>query len=525
VDENGGTATITVQRLWGSQGAVSARLTTRDDTAAAGADYVASTALITFAAGDAMGKTITIPILDDLAGDGDETVRLDLGDVTGGATLGSYASAPLTIVENDLVFEFESPIYYVSEANTQVQVWIQLRGKRGIPARVEYATQDGTAQAGLDYVAKSDAWTFHEAGYGLLPSITLSNDARIEGNETFTVTLRNPTGGAILGSNHTATVVIVDDELMPWVSRELPSAYLPGVRIYVRLNATPAPNSRAYAVEDQPPASWSVTNISHGGVWDANNGKVKFGPFFDNTPRLLTYYATAPACDGATRSFTGAASSDGLSTPISGNAQIVCVTTALTDTDQDGLPDCWEQAGQLSVINAADAAIDSDNDKMNNLAEFGAGTDPQDSNSVLRLELIPGNPAIGLQFMAMAGFEYEAQYNDFVGATNWQRLTWVNSSVSNRVVTVEDGAVEPMRFYRVQVLPETSLSLSHGDTGQLRFTALAGYVYAVEYRDDLFAGSWTPLEYVLNPTTDTVTVTDPDATQWPMRAYRLRRLD
>lgn len=51
------------------------------------------------------------------------------------------------------------------------------------------------------------------------------------------------------------------------------------------------------------------------------------------------------------------------------------------DSDGDGIPDEWEKAHGLDPFNAADAALDPDNDGFSNLEEFLAGTDPRDGKS------------------------------------------------------------------------------------------------------------------------------------------------
>jgi uncharacterized delta-60 repeat protein len=104
---------------------------------------------------------------------------------------------------------------------------------------------------------------------------------------------------------------------LPFVRREIspPS---------VRLIATPPAGVSVYAVEDQPPANWPVTNISHGGLWDAATGKVKFGPFYDAEPRTLSYTVIIPPCwPPCPGYFTGTASADGVNTPIVGDGRIV----------------------------------------------------------------------------------------------------------------------------------------------------------------------------------------------------------
>ena len=74
VNENGGSATITVTRSGPSTGAVGVTLTTSNGTATAGSDYTAVTQTVSFANGDTANKTVTIPILDDTLLEGNETV-------------------------------------------------------------------------------------------------------------------------------------------------------------------------------------------------------------------------------------------------------------------------------------------------------------------------------------------------------------------------------------------------------------------------------------------------------------------
>ncbi|MCW5559758.1 MAG: hypothetical protein KIT22_18230, partial [Verrucomicrobiae bacterium] len=50
---------------------------------------------------------------------------------------------------------------------------------------------------------------------------------------------------------------------------------------------------------------------------------------------------------------------------------------AVRDTDDDGMPDLWEDAHGLDRLNPADADGDLDNDRLTNLQEFLHGTDPR----------------------------------------------------------------------------------------------------------------------------------------------------
>jgi len=52
-----------------------------------------------------------------------------------------------------------------------------------------------------------------------------------------------------------------------------------------------------------------------------------------------------------------------------------------TDDDNDNLPDAYETANNLNPLDSSDAQQDADNDGSSNIAEFEAGTDPNDPNS------------------------------------------------------------------------------------------------------------------------------------------------
>lgn len=102
VGESGGTATITVTRTGGNSGAVGVSYATSNGTATAGSDYTATSGTLSWANGDSASKSFTIPITSDTLVEGNETVNVILSSATGGATLGSPATAVLTITDSPL---------------------------------------------------------------------------------------------------------------------------------------------------------------------------------------------------------------------------------------------------------------------------------------------------------------------------------------------------------------------------------------------------------------------------------------
>jgi hypothetical protein len=82
------------------------------------------------------------------------------------------------------------------------------------PTTVDYATADGTATAGADYVAASGTLVFDPGDLSKTVEVRILEDPLPEGDETFELVLVNPVGASVLVSSGTATIED-DDELRP----------------------------------------------------------------------------------------------------------------------------------------------------------------------------------------------------------------------------------------------------------------------------------------------------------------------
>lgn len=100
ISEGAGTATFTITRTAGSDGAVSVRVSSRDGTASSD-DYTPLNTTVTFADGDSAPKTVTLQITNDALVEADETLYLTLSAPTGGAGLGSANEILVTILDDD----------------------------------------------------------------------------------------------------------------------------------------------------------------------------------------------------------------------------------------------------------------------------------------------------------------------------------------------------------------------------------------------------------------------------------------
>lgn len=94
--EDSGGVTVTVNRVDGATGIVTVDFETSNGTATAGNDYTATAGKLTFNQGET-SKTFFIPFAGDSVFEGDETLNVTLSNPTGGAVLGTPATAVLTI--------------------------------------------------------------------------------------------------------------------------------------------------------------------------------------------------------------------------------------------------------------------------------------------------------------------------------------------------------------------------------------------------------------------------------------------
>jgi hypothetical protein len=92
----------------------------------------------------------------------------------------------------------------------------------------------------------------------------------------------------------------------------------------VFLTVVPAASVSVYAVEEGVPPGFVVSGITPvGGVFDVGGRKVKWGPWFDNTQRTLTYTLTASVGFSGNVTLVGTGSFDGVDVAVTGDRQMV----------------------------------------------------------------------------------------------------------------------------------------------------------------------------------------------------------
>jgi hypothetical protein len=85
-------------------------------------------------------------------------------------------------------------------------------GNPAVFVTVDYATTNGTATAGQDYIANSGTLTLAPGEITKTFNVTVNDDTLDEPDETINLTLSSPTG-ATLGLPFSAVLTILDDEI------------------------------------------------------------------------------------------------------------------------------------------------------------------------------------------------------------------------------------------------------------------------------------------------------------------------
>ena len=226
VAENGGTATITVERAGGSSGAASVQFSnpaggsaTGGAGCSSGVDYITPSGGLNWADGDSSNKTFQVTICNESVFESNETVNLALSNASG-ASLGAQTTATLTITNDDpqptMSINDVSQAEGNSGGTTSMIFTVSLSNPSTQTVTVSYATANATATAGSDYTAvASTLLTFNSLETSKNVTVLVTADTTFEPDETFQVNLSGATNATISDSQGIGTIVNDDGPPQP----------------------------------------------------------------------------------------------------------------------------------------------------------------------------------------------------------------------------------------------------------------------------------------------------------------------
>ena len=224
VAENGTTLTITVNRSGSTVASASVNVVSADLTATSPADFTAVSESLTWAIGDALPKSFTVSITDDLLAEGTERFLLKflspVGDVAGGDVTVSitdyeegtlqFSSAYFSGQESSL--QIIATISRISGTNGAASV--RLKSSAGFPLAELLKSPAGVPMGTVtvDYTAIDTTVSFADGESTKNVAITVKTDNVTEFSEWFKLTLSVP-NNASLGTIIIANAEIKDSDI------------------------------------------------------------------------------------------------------------------------------------------------------------------------------------------------------------------------------------------------------------------------------------------------------------------------
>jgi hypothetical protein len=176
---------------------VSVDYTIANGTATAGSDYQPANGTLTFPPGTIL-QTVTVRVNGDDVVEPDETVLVNLSNVAN-ATIGRGQGVGKILNDEELpsLTVTDASVSEVDSGTTNAVFAVLLSIASGQTVTVDFATADGTAFAGSDYIAVSRTLSFPPGTTLINVNVQVFGDALQEPDEFFTVRLTNAVNATI----------------------------------------------------------------------------------------------------------------------------------------------------------------------------------------------------------------------------------------------------------------------------------------------------------------------------------------
>jgi len=271
------TFTVTLSSAAGAAG-VTFDIATADGTATvAGGDYAANSLTAQTIAAGQTSYTFNVTVNSDTAIENDENFTVNVSNVTGATvadgqgqgtiTNDDFPPTPAASVSDATIVEGQSGVTYLSFT-------VSLNIAPTSAVSIDYATANGTATAGSDYLAVSGTVSFAAGEQSKTILVPVVGDANAEANETLTVNLSNPSGATVSDGQGVGT--ITNDDASAYFSLSSgnfgPETWTDTSRITANDNWSGVPYIVGYLGDIDP--AGAVTGVDPRTLTGANIGQV-----------------------------------------------------------------------------------------------------------------------------------------------------------------------------------------------------------------------------------------------------------
>ena len=242
---------------------------TANGTATAGSDYTAGGGTLSFAPGETT-KVVSVTIIGDTTFEASETFAVNLSGPANAVLADGQATGTLINDDDQAALSIGNVTRLEGRATTTTpfSFGVTLSAPAAEQVTVHWATANGTATAGSDYMAGSGTLTFAPGETSKSIDVTVNGDDVVEGNETFTVTLSGAAGASLGIAQGTGT--ILNDEPLA-----VDDAYCVTAGTGPLVVAAPGVLANDVGVGR---TAAKITNPQHGSVTLLTNGSFTYTP-------------------------------------------------------------------------------------------------------------------------------------------------------------------------------------------------------------------------------------------------------
>ncbi len=215
---------LTITVPYTSEANISVDYATANDTARDGADYTAAVGTATILAGTT-SINVPVAVLANAYYSGSQAFTFAIS----GPSATTPASATVTITDDETspLARLSSTTYSATEpssGSTPANLTITLPYTSETNISVDYATANGSANAGADYTAAAGTATITTGNASVNVPVSILANGYYSGSQTFSFTISGPAST----TPTSATVTITDEEAIPTASIGSPSPFTEG---------------------------------------------------------------------------------------------------------------------------------------------------------------------------------------------------------------------------------------------------------------------------------------------------------
>jgi hypothetical protein len=315
---------------------------TQDGSATvADSDYIATSGTLTYAPGETT-KLVTVQVQGDTISESNETFKLNVNAIEGSA---STSSATVTIVDDDgpATITVSDATVAAGAGITTAVFTVTLSGPVVTPVSVGFATSDGTATAGVDYLQATGNLLFQPGGPRTQTvEVTILGSTGPKPDQSFFLNLSSVTPpGVVIGDDlGVGTIITQGISIADAVVVEGNEGTRAAIFTVTLSRESSSPVTVAYATADGAPGLGNPATVA-GGDYQQASGTLTFAPGVST--RLVTVLINGDTTVEPNEFFrvdlsnaTGAPIFNGVGTGTIVNDDGKSVSYRLVLTDEDG---------------------------------------------------------------------------------------------------------------------------------------------------------------------------------------------